>query len=1191
MKKIRIILSMIVMLLLMISGTCFASEKTQLPAPEIQRSMIYYNGEVQSPVVKNFDEKLMSIEGNKEIDVGRYQLTITLKDTANYEWEVYNSGNYTYTTEPQVLDWSINLREIEFFTEILDLEYSGKEVSAEKFYHDEEDRALIEFSGDYKAMEIGTYKAVISLKNKDFTTWSDGTTEDKILRWNIKKATCRMPEFRSYQYEYTGKFITFEPSLPYYYYYKDLMLLYQNTGKEVGNYVAIMELKDKEHYEWEIYDEETKKYTYTSENQEVEWKIVKRKIAIPKIAYEYTGKEITAKLNKNIKEYANISGEKGIKPGTYKAIVSLKNTINYEWKVYDKTTNSYTYTSADQEIEWKIIKKQISLPNMSFKYTGEEMRLTLDDYISDMVEVTNSETGVNVGSYSAVLSLKDKENYTWRLLKSDLSEPTDPNSTVIEVVNGDSYYESDRFIETVEDQKIEWKIIQREISIKRSMYYNPSQRKLTIGKYTGKEQGVSFKDFLESESVLYAQKACILVNNKAVNSGTYTAKISLEDSHNCYMAFGDEDITEFELEYTIDKRGLYINSQRRLSTEYTGKEQQFELKDVMYAEDFDKVTVSQGIVKEVGEYIVKISINDKANNAWEFYNKESGEYEYTTDDQELEWEVVIEKGKRTVESVPCILYRYDGNEKRLKDGKFYVVVNSEEGKNVGTYKATISLKDKENSIWKIYDEVTKSDKYTIDDQEIEWEIYKHRSYIYVNSQKKLKRVYNGEMQKITNLEIFDDGYVGRTNEFYEALYNIEGNTGIDAGKYKLKVSVKDDINTELVCAYLQYNSGDKGYYHIDENVDETVVDWEILKYEVEIPTLKSNLEYDGKEKKIHLINFDEKLMTISGNKANEIGKYKAIVSLKDKNNYQWKNGTTDDVIINWSITGKKSSTSGGGSSSSIKTYKTTITQTKGGTITADETEVEKGEKQVFTIVADTGYKIVDVKVDGESVGAVSTYTIENVTKKHTITATFEKLTEEEQGENQETLWVNTFDDVNTNDWYYEAVRFVNESGIFKGINDNTFGADISMNRAMVATVLYRFAGEKKTVNNEMKFNDISGEQYYIDAVVWATENGIVNGVTESEFAPQDNVTREQLVAMLYRYVKTIGSISEESVNLSAYDDNTMISDYAREAFDWAVKNGLITGRTPSTLAPKSFVTRAEVATIMMRFYKIMNVAK
>ena len=187
--------------------------------------------------------------------------------------------------------------------------------------------------------------------------------------------------------------------------------------------------------------------------------------------------------------------------------------------------------------------------------------------------------------------------------------------------------------------------------------------------------------------------------------------------------------------------------------------------------------------------------------------------------------------------------------------------------------------------------------------------------------------------------------------------------------------------------------------------------------------------------------------------------------------------------------------------------------------------------------------------------------------------------------------MNTFDDVNTNDWYYEAVRFVNENGIFKGINDNTFGADISMNRAMVATVLYRFAGEKKTVNNEMKFNDISREQYYTDAVIWATENGIVNGVAESEFAPQNNVTREQLVAMLYRYVKTTGSISEESMNLSAYDDNTMISDYAREAFGWAVKTGLITGRTTSTLAPQSFVTRAEVATIMMRFYKIMNVAK
>ena len=159
------------------------------------------------------------------------------------------------------------------------------------------------------------------------------------------------------------------------------------------------------------------------------------------------------------------------------------------------------------------------------------------------------------------------------------------------------------------------------------------------------------------------------------------------------------------------------------------------------------------------------------------------------------------------------------------------------------------------------------------------------------------------------------------------------------------------------------------------------------------------------------------------------------------------------------------------------------------------------------------------------------------------------------------------------------------------MTETKFEPNSIMNRAMSLTVIYRLAGMPKAENQINIFNDVEEGTYYYEAIIWAIENGIVNGVTESEFAPQDNVTREQLVAMLYRYVKTIGSISEESVNLSAYGDNTMISDYARGAFGWAVKTGLITGRTTSTLAPQSFVTRVEVATIMMRFYKIMNVAK
>ena len=287
-----------------------------------------------------------------------------------------------------------------------------------------------------------------------------------------------------------------------------------------------------------------------------------------------------------------------------------------------------------------------------------------------------------------------------------------------------------------------------------------------------------------------------------------------------------------------------------------------------------------------------------------------------------------------------------------------------------------------------------------------------------------------------------------------------------------------------------------------------------------------------------------------------------------------------ELFAKWS---KKSTNGGSGSSSKVK-YQITVIQNECGKITPDTLKVERGSNVSFKIEAETGYEVEDVIIDGKSIGKLEEYTFKGVNKKHTIEAKFKKVEVKES-------WKNKYEDIKENDWFYEAIRFVDELKIFNGMTETKFEPNSIMNRAMSLTVIYRLAGMPKAENQINIFNDVEEGTYYYEAIIWAIENGIVNGVTESEFAPQDNVTREQLVAMLYRYVKTIGSISEESVNLSAYDDNTMISDYAREAFDWAVKNGLITGRTTSTLAPQSFVTRAEVATIMMRFYKIMNVAK
>ena len=197
-------------------------------------------------------------------------------------------------------------------------------------------------------------------------------------------------------------------------------------------------------------------------------------------------------------------------------------------------------------------------------------------------------------------------------------------------------------------------------------------------------------------------------------------------------------------------------------------------------------------------------------------------------------------------------------------------------------------------------------------------------------------------------------------------------------------------------------------------------------------------------------------------------------------------------------------------------------------------------------------------------------------EKHTIEAKF-KETEEE-------TWQNPFVDVAKDDWYYESVKYANENKLFNGVSSTEFGPNVSMTRAMLVTVLYRLEGEPAT-NRSIPFADVDMSMYYANAVIWAKQNNIVNGVDETNFAPNLEVTREQLVTILYRYAGYKGKDVSvgENTNILSYDDFSELSEYAIPAMQWACGSGIITGRTTSTIAPKGTATRAEVATVLMRF--------
>ena len=177
----------------------------------------------------------------------------------------------------------------------------------------------------------------------------------------------------------------------------------------------------------------------------------------------------------------------------------------------------------------------------------------------------------------------------------------------------------------------------------------------------------------------------------------------------------------------------------------------------------------------------------------------------------------------------------------------------------------------------------------------------------------------------------------------------------------------------------------------------------------------------------------------------------------------------------------------------------------------------------------------------------------------------------------------TFSDVASDAWYADAVSFVVGEGLFNGTSDTTFEPATSMSRSMMATVLYRLAGSP-AVTEDPGFADVAAGEWYADAVAWASANGIVTGY-DGLFVPSDDVSRQQIAAMLYRYASAEGQDVSASADLSAFTDGASTADWAQAAMEWAVAEGLIQGNA-GLISPDAPATRAEVATILMRFCQL-----
>ena len=261
-------------------------------------------------------------------------------------------------------------------------------------------------------------------------------------------------------------------------------------------------------------------------------------------------------------------------------------------------------------------------------------------------------------------------------------------------------------------------------------------------------------------------------------------------------------------------------------------------------------------------------------------------------------------------------------------------------------------------------------------------------------------------------------------------------------------------------------------------------------------------------------------------------------------------------------------------------YKITIGDMENGTVTANPTAAKAGATVTLTPVPDEGYALSTLTVTDRFGDAVrvteqadGTYTFTMPNGQVTVTATFVE-TEEPVAE--------PFVDVAEGDWFYDAVVYAYQNELMDGVGGNRFAPNSETTRAQLVTILYRLEGEP-TVSGDLPFTDVESGTWYTDAILWAAQNNIVNGVNDTEFAPGDEITRQQLVTILYRYAEAKGYDVSASADLSGYPDAGQVQDYAQPAMAWAVAENIIQGMEDGTLKPAGNASRAQIATILMRF--------
>ena len=268
------------------------------------------------------------------------------------------------------------------------------------------------------------------------------------------------------------------------------------------------------------------------------------------------------------------------------------------------------------------------------------------------------------------------------------------------------------------------------------------------------------------------------------------------------------------------------------------------------------------------------------------------------------------------------------------------------------------------------------------------------------------------------------------------------------------------------------------------------------------------------------------------------------------------------------------------------TYAITAPDVENGTVRVSPSRASRGTTVTITVTPDEGYELESLTVLDSRDNEITL--TDKGDGKYTFTMPSGRVTVEASFAEiaPEPL---PFGDVDDGDWFAGAVRFVYENGMMNGVSETDFAPHAATSRSMIVTILYRLEGEP-VVDYAMDFTDVAGDAYYAEAVRWAASEGIVGGYGGGLFGSDDAVTREQLAVILYRYAVYKGydvSIGEDT-NILSYADFADLSEYAIPAMQWACGAGIVNGTSESTLTPQGEATRAQVAAMLMRFVEAIG---